>query len=253
MLMRGLRLLILCLSIPFITQACGGVEIVVTPAPPTEIATFTPIPTFTQRPSIPTKALTQTPTATPEKGPYVAYFVTTSADNVNLRTQPGTLFPVSRLLANGTRLEVLGHTPGGQWLYVLTDSNIYGWVLVSLVNGGQDLGPSPLVAPGNVQTIKGQVLDLAGVPVSGIGFAITQGTGPKAPRSDAETDSTGQFYAYMPLSATGSWLVSYVSVACTSNTMDANCNCAGGKCGKADPDNQTITLPYNATLQFTWK
>ena len=107
--MRGLRLLILCLSIPFITQACGGVEIVVTPAPPTKIGTFTPIPTFTQQPLIPTKAVTQIPTATPQQGPYVPYYVTTSADNVNLRTQPGTLFPVSRLLANGTRLQVMGH------------------------------------------------------------------------------------------------------------------------------------------------
>jgi hypothetical protein len=251
--MRGLRLLILGLFIPFITQACGGVEIVVTPAPSAEIATFTPIPTFTRQPSIPTKAVAQIPTATPDQGPYVLYYVTTSADNVNLRTLPGTLFPVSRLLANGTRLQVLGHAPGGQWLYVLTDSTIYGWVLASLVNGGQDAGPSPLVAPGNVQTIKGQVFDLAGVPVSGIGFAVTQGTGPKAPRSDAATDSTGQFYAYLPLSATGSWLVSYVSVACTSNAMDANCKCAGGRCGKADPDNQAITLPYSGTLQFMWR
>lgn len=251
--MRGLKLLILGLCIPFITQACNGVEVVVTPALSTGIGTFTPIPTFTRQPSIPTKAVAQVPTATPNQGPYVPYYVATSADNVNLRTLPGTLFPVSRLLANGSRLQVLGHTPGGQWLYVLTDSNIYGWVLVSLVNGGQDSGPSPLVTPGNVQLIKGQVLDLAGVPVTGIGFAITQGTGPKAPRSDAATDSTGQFYAYLPLSATGSWLVSYVSVACTSNTMDANSNCASGRCGKADPDNQAIILPYNGTLQFTWR
>lgn len=251
--MRGLKLLIVGLCMPFITQACGGVELVVTPAPSTEIGTFTPIPTFTHLPPIPTKAMVQIPTATPTQGPYVPYYVITSADNVNLRTLPGTLFPVSRLLANGTRLQVWGHAPGGQWLYVLTNSNVYGWVLVPLVNGGVGLDPSPLVTPGNVQLIKGQVLDLAGVPVSGIGFAVTQGTGPKALRNDAETDSTGQFYAYMPISASGSWQVSYVSVACTSNTMDANCNCAGGRCGKADPDNQAITLPYNGTLQFTWR
>ena len=249
--MRGLRLLILGLSIPFITQACGGVEIVVTPATSTEIGTFTPIPTFTKQPSIPTKAIAHIPTATPDQGRYVPYYVATSADNVNLRTQPGTLFPVSRLLANGTRLEVVGHAPGGQWLYVLTDANIYGWVLASLVKG--NLGSSPLVTPGNVQVIKGKVLDLSGVPVSGIGFALTQGTGPKAPRSDATTDGTGLFYVYLPLSAFGQWQISFVAIACTSNTMDANCNCVGGICGRSDPDSQPITLPYNGILQFTWK
>jgi len=226
-------------------------EVVVTPAPSNGIIRFTPIPTLTQMPALSTKAIVQISTSTAAQGPYIPYSVTTSADNVNLRTGPGTLFPVSRLLDNGTRLQVVGHAPGGQWLYVLTDSNIYGWVLASLVKG--NLGSSPLVTPGNVQVIKGKVLDLSGVPVSGIGFALTQGTGPKAPRSDATTDGTGLFYVYLPLSAFGQWQISFVAIACTSNTMDANCNCVGGICGRSDPDSQPITLPYNGILQFTWK
>ena len=249
--MRNCKFLILSVSLILISQSCGRMEIVVTPAPSNGIIRFTPIPTLTQIPVLSTKAATHILTSTPVPGPYIPYFVTTSADNVNLRTGPGTLFPVSRLLANGTRLQVVGNAPGGQWLYVLTDSNIYGWVLVSLVKVG--LGSSPLVPPGNVQIIKGQVLDLSGVAVSGIGFALTQGSGPKAPRSDATTDSNGLFYVYMPLSAIGGWQISYVSVACTSNTMDANCRCVGGICGRADPDSQQLTLPYNGLLQFTWK
>jgi hypothetical protein len=234
-------------------EGCSGIEIVVTPAPSRTNNAFTPIPTFTIPPPLPTQASQQVPTSTPNPGTYDPYFVTTSADNVNLRTEPGTLFPVSRLLAKGTRLQVWGQAPGGQWLYVLTDTNIYGWVLFDLVSGGHDGPPAPMIAPQKVQLIKGQVVDLSGVPISGIGFALTQGTGLKAPRSDAATDRSGQFYAFLPLTAGGQWTVSYVSVACTSNTMNANCNCIGGVCGKADPDSQVITLPYSGTLQFTWR
>lgn len=235
-----------------LAQGCSGVEIVVTPAPTPIGVKFTPIPTLTTQPPLPTKAIVQLATSTLDQRPFTSFYVTTSADNVNLRTEPGTLFPVSRLLANGTRLQVWGHSPGGQWLYVKTDSNIYGWVLAALVNGGHDGGPSPVIEPQNVQVVKGRVIDLSGVPVSGIGFAVTQGSGPAVPRTDGVTDVTGQFYAFLPLTAGGQWIVSYVSVSCTSNTMDANCNCVGGLCGKADPDSQVITLPFGGILQFTW-
>jgi hypothetical protein len=259
------KFLILGISVLLLVQGCGEIEIVVTPAPSKSINVFTPIPTFTLPPPPSTTftpqlpAFTATtgaikiPASSPGPGPHPVFYVTTSADNVNLRTKPGTLFPVSRLLANGTRLQVQGRSPGGQWLYVLTDSNIYGWVLVDLVQGRHDGGPFPLVEPQDVQIVKGQVLDLAGVPVTGIGFAITQGSGPKAPRTDAATDGSGRFYAYLPLSISGQWQVSFVSVACTSNTMDANCNCLNGVCGRADPDSRLITLPYTGTLQFTWR
>jgi uncharacterized protein YraI len=181
-----------------------------------------------------------------------AYFAEVSADNVNLRAEPGTMFPVRLLLAKGTHLKVLGHAPGGEWLYVQTDAEITGWVLYWLVNSGHDGGLTPLVEPQNVQLIKGRIVDVAGVPVSGIGFTIAQSAEANAARTDATSDETGQFYAYLPLSASGQWRVLQVSVACTSNTMDANCNCIG-RCGQADPKIAKIELPYKDLLQFVWK
>jgi hypothetical protein len=229
--------------------ACSG-EIFVFPTPTIAVSpTFTLIPTLTVVP-IPTLV---PPTPTPEPG--ATYFVITSAENVNLRIQPGTLFPVSRLLAKGTQLLVLGQAPGGEWLYVQkTDEPVFGWVLAWLVDGGgHDGGPAPTVKPQASQLVTGRIVDRAGVPVSGIGFAVTRGAGPSAPRTDATTDNTGQFYAYLPLDARGQWIVSYVSVACTSNTMDASCHCIGGTCGSPDPQNITITLPYNGALSFVWR
>jgi hypothetical protein len=99
------------------------------------------------------------------------------------------------------------------------------------------------------------VRDLAGVPISGIQFSIIQGSGNNAPRNDAVTDSSGRFYAFMPADAAGTWTVSYTAVSCTSNTMDSNWNCIGGRCGMPDPVAATLQLPGSTetTLQFTWK
>ncbi|MGE5073808.1 MAG: SH3 domain-containing protein [Anaerolineae bacterium] len=227
----------------------GGKPIGTILVPP---STFTAIPTFTAAPATSTPVLpTVAPTVAQETAVGTLY-VTVSADNVNLRTRPGTTFPVSRLLAKGTRLQLLGHTPGGEWLYVQTDSNVQGYILSWLVEGGHDGGKTPEVQPGDVQVVRGRVVDRAGVPVSGIGFAVTQGTGPKAPRADATTDENGMFYAFLPQTATGTWLVSYASVACTSNTMDASCNCIG-TCGTADPTSRPVTLPSDEILQFVWR
>ena len=225
------------------------------PASTAELAvgTFTAIPTFTAAaPTVaaPTQAaipLQPLPTTTVGE-----LYVTVNTDNVNLRTRPGTTFPVSRLLAKGTRLQLLGHAPGNEWLLVETDSQVQGWLLYWLVEGGHDDGTTPEVTPVDVLIVRGRVVDRAGVPISGLGYAVTQGTGSTAPRTDATTDTSGQFYAYLPATATGTWQVSYASMACTSNTMDANCNCIG-TCGHSDPESVPISLPPQGVVEFVWR
>jgi uncharacterized protein YraI len=220
-------------------------------APPAASPVFTAVSTYTPVPALPTLAPIASRTPTP--GTYVAFHVTTWADNVNLRTKPGTLFPVSRLLAKGTRLLLFGRAPGGEWLYVQTSSNVIGWVLANLVEPEGDLAGVPFIKPQEVQVVTGRIVDLAGVPISGIGFAVSQGAGANPPRSDGATDADGIFYAYLPASAAGEWRVSYVSVACTSNTMDANCNCINF-CGHPDPESVSITLPQgDQALSFVWR
>ena len=229
--------------------------VAIRPATPTAAplpVALTVIPTFSAvPPSLPASAPESPPTQPPPASPGALY-VYVSADNVNLRRRPGTVFPVVRLLAKGSRLQLLGHAPGNEWLYVMTDSGINGWILSWLVKGGHDGGPTPLVEPDDVVVVRGRVVDRAGVPISGVGFAVTQGMGPDAPRTDANTDESGQFYAFLPANATGAWLVSYVAIACTSNTMDSNCNCIG-RCGAADPQSVVITVRPEAMLNFVWK
>lgn len=190
-------------------------------------------------------------TFTPESS--TIHYVYAQVDNLNLRVQPGTLFKVSRVMPKGTKLQVLGRAPGGEWLNVVNEEGINGWVGVDFVQGGYDGPPPPVITPQDVLLVTGQVVDANGKPVSGIGFAVTQQTATQTLRADAMTDESGKFYAYLPKNYSGTWIVGFISVDCTSNTMDASCNCLGGVCGKPGPETYTITLPQSTLLSFTWK
>ena len=194
--------------------------------------------------SIPT--LTDVP-PTPE--PFGEIYVYTSVQNVNLRTNPGTLFTVSRVMPQNTRLRLLGQAPGGEWLYVMNDEGIEGWVYINVVLIGYDGTPPPVVLPADVYTITGTVFTEAGSPVSGVGFAIIN----NELRTDTYTDEKGVFYAYLPRTLSGVWRVAYVSISCTSNTMDENCNCINNVCGAANPVDAYVELPQELELSFIWK
>jgi hypothetical protein len=214
---------------------------------------LTPTPKLTETPVQNTANLSTpgsaVPTLATADGPV---FVRTIVQNVNLRTQPGTLFQVSRVMPQGTRLQVLGISPGREWVYVLNDEGINGWVGIHTI---EDFSTEQFstVEPGDVQRITGRVFNEDGQPVSGIGYAIEQQNDSQPLRMDAVTDATGMFYAYLPQSVSGVWTVSYVSVSCTSNTMDADCNCLNNICGTSYPLSATINLPVNDTLTFIWK
>jgi hypothetical protein len=203
-------------------------------------------PTSTEFASPPPTATVNVDDLTTAPGELAGY---TSVENLNLRTNPGTLFPVSRVMRKGTQLRILGRAPGGDWLYVMNDESIAGWVQPVFLDFGHDGPPLPVVEPKDVVLIRGRVLDGSGAPVSGIGFAVVQGSN----RTDAYTDETGTFFAYMPPGVKGNWEVGFISVTCTSNTMDASCRCIPGKCGKPAPELTTVVMPQNIDLGFTWQ
>jgi len=213
-------------------------------------AVSTPLPILTETPA-PTLSIPESvvPTIATLDGPV---YVRTIAQNVNLRTLPGTLFQVSRVMPQGTRLQVLGLSPGGEWVRVLNEEGINGWVGIHVVEDFH-LEQFPIVEPEDVNRVRGRVLDENGQPVSGIGYAIEQQNASNTLRTDAVTGADGMFYAYLPQSYSGVWTVSHISVSCTSNTMDADCNCLNGICGTSYPVSATITLPVNEPLSFIWK
>ena len=95
--------------------------------PKTErIATPSPTPTSTP---IPTSAWTPTPTRTRTTTAHVLYG---PASGLNIRSGPGTAFPVLRQVRAGTTLTLLGRTEDAAWLYVDT-GDVQGWVAAPYV------------------------------------------------------------------------------------------------------------------------
>jgi uncharacterized protein YgiM (DUF1202 family) len=223
---------------------------------PTEIPTPTLAPT--ERPTatlIPTQEIlpTDTPEPTSTVETFTPFTVTVATESVNLRSNPGYLFAVVELIGIDTTLTVEGRSLGGEWLYVVDGAGTHGWIFNKLVTSETDLLSAPVIEPDRSQLLTGKLVDENGGPVSGVQFAITQGTGDTTKRTDAMTDGEGIFYAYMPPNLSGVWEVTFTAVACTSNTMDANCNCLGGQCGTAEPFYVSINLPQAEELEFTWK
>jgi hypothetical protein len=176
-------------------------------------------------------------------------YTVTSAQNVNLRTNPGLLFTVSRVMAQGTRLQVIGLTPGGDWAFVRNNEGITGWVDLTFLRPFPKT-QSPMVEPtDDVQLVKGNVVDAEDIPMHGINFSITQGT----KRTDARTNASGVFYAYMPTSATGVWTVGFNSIEAGSNALTVECLTDTNACGRTDRLTIDLTLPANEVLLFNWK
>ena len=79
--------------------------------------------------------LVTTSTLAPTATAFVPFTVTTWADNVFLRSNPGYLFPQLAVLRKDTSLQVLGKSPGAEWLLCQTSESRVGWVFAQLVDG----------------------------------------------------------------------------------------------------------------------
>ena len=226
-------------------SACGA------PQPQTALpAGF--IPTMTNAPVEATLTVTPSALEAPILTPYVPFYVASTVENLVLRANPGYLFEAKTILAPDTRLLVLGRAPGNEWIFVQTPFESTGWVFAQLLQAEQGYESAPLIQPADVQLVRGRVVDEDGGPISGIQFALVQGTSGSPPRNDATTDANGIFYAFMPLTASGTWSVSYTAIACISNIMDKDCKCLSGTCGKPAPEITGISLPSDELLSFMW-
>jgi uncharacterized protein YraI len=170
---------------------------------------------------------TSQPTATVQPVPDQPATIT--ADGVNLRQGPGTLFVRLGMLAEGTKVTVTGKALGDDWVYIDTGDR-QGWVsaaFTSLYSAG--LMPSvPLLKTGDALVIHGQVTDTSGAPLVGVEFAASQGSADaNPPDTRAHSLADGSFYLYLPHGSSGAWQVSMTAVDCKSAIVDANCNFLG--------------------------
>jgi hypothetical protein len=219
------------------------------PAAPTSDRAATDLASATATETPPPSA----PTGTP--APFVAFSIPTSVDNVNLRANPGYLFPVLRILRQGSLLRISGRSPGGEWFFATAPDGVEGWVFGFLLEPDPRLAEAPIRAPQNVQALIGRVLDVRAIPIQGVAFSISKGSGPKAPTNTVVTDPDGTFYSFLPPDSSGVWTIAHVGIACVSNVwMNGGCESyKNGYKGSVDPPSMEIPLPHESELMFTWK
>lgn len=228
----------------FFASACGLLETSDIDALSTVVAkTMTAValattdtPSFSVSTSV-TEISTSTPTS------IGALYVKTTADNVNLRVNPGRLFQVSRVLTRGSRMEYLGILPNGQWLKVRTGEGVVGWILKELVEADFEL-VGPLAVPDNVVLITGTVLDATNNPVTGVEISIS-----KDEQSDRTlTSKEGTYYLYLPTTLSGVWSLKQTAISCESNLMGSDCKCLNSSCGAFDPIEYRLQFPLEPGL-----
>jgi hypothetical protein len=98
----------------------AAASVTVSPAPPSPTHTLTAVPSWTPTPT-PT-ALPPTSTPIPLPGAIVVI------GQLNVRTGPGTAYPVASRVAQGSILEVKGQAYDCRWLEVVTPQEKEGWV-----------------------------------------------------------------------------------------------------------------------------
>ena len=219
------------------------------------VPTATPnsAPNATQASSPVLPAATSVSAASPT--PFTSFTVKPTVDNLNVRTNPGYLFDALMMVHQADTVTVLATAPGHEWTYIQTQGGVEGWVFTQLLQSSVDLTQIPLREPKDAQLIKGRVTDASGAPIRGVGFNFAPSGQSDSPNNTVTTDINGDFYSYLPTSASGAWTVSYTAIACESNVWSDN-TCSTyktGYSGNVDPQTISITLPQSAILTFTWK
>ena len=241
----------------FLLTACNlpgaKTPVAVTMPPTLQIDTQVPVAIEATQTLTPAPQPTETPVPSPTPTEFAPFTVKTSVDNFNVRVNPGYLFPVLMMVPQGTELTVYGQAPGGDWIYIQTPTDVYGWVFAKLIFDEPRLAQAPIREPEKVQVVRGFLKDVQGNPISGFQFALVQGSGNNAPRNDAMTDENGEFFAFMPTTSSGEWTVSFVAYACTSNVVDADCLFLGGQNKLPNPEWVNVQLPVSEPLQFIFQ
>jgi hypothetical protein len=152
----------------------------------------------------------------------------TNVLSLNLRSGPGTTFAIVAKAEKGAQFEVLSKAPGDNWARVKKASGQTGWVTLDFLQLDGALEDIPSQSISFARVISGKVIDLAGAPVDGIILAVSKSSDLYSnPRTEATTNSSGQFYAYLPKEYSGTWYVGQVGMACNSRVATAVCTLPG--------------------------
>ena len=156
------------------------------------------------------------PTATNEPQAQATEFteftVHSTVEGLLLRMGPGTMYDAWRMLGSEDELTVKGTIAGNEWTAVTNAEGIEGWVFNQLLDSPTDLTKLPVLTF-DAQVVKGHVQDVAGTPIRGIAFEISNGETTIV----VVSDKAGDFYWYSPTETTGIWTITQTGLSCDSN------------------------------------
>ena len=134
--------------VPVLLAASGRDDTALTLAPLERLPTPTleaKVEAEVEETPTPTSTPTPTPTPTPTATLGVAVVKPGPAQGLNVRSGPGTDYPVLATLPAGSRLTPVGRDGAGQWVQVCcVAGDQYGWVLAELVDLAVDLADLPV-------------------------------------------------------------------------------------------------------------
>ena len=206
------------------TMACNLLGFIAASTPdPTQIPatislTVIPSPSETLLPPTPESTATATPPNNVE--------ALVNVESINLRDGPGTIFSIIATASKGTLLKILHKAPGDDWVFVQTPQGKSGWASVAFISPQGSIQEVVVKNIDFAYIISGKVMDETGSPIEGINIAVSQ-QGNTSQRTDANSNSNGEFYAYLPYSKTGIWDVSVVGISCTSHIVTPPCEVSG--------------------------
>ncbi len=151
------RMTWLVLLATLVLNGCGGAPTPAVIPTRTPQPTFTPTPDWTPTPALaPTKTPTPEPTATPTPAEPPTAAPTNTPDakpaaivtsaSANVRSGPGTGYPLVGRVNRGDRLEINGKNDAGTWWQVCCVASKQGWIIGDLVRVEGDAASVPIVS-----------------------------------------------------------------------------------------------------------
>lgn len=174
--------------------------------------------TSTVRPAA--AVLTATPSITPTE---ILPKVRVRVLSIMLRSGPGTVHQVLDTFSEGSELVMLGRAVGDEWVQVLSDEGLIGWMYADYLYLPAEVEDLPYQIEEQSWAVNGRVVDDLGQPLADIAVALVQGSGVDEQRTNAHSDQEGHFYLYLPWEVGGIWNVSVTGVGCESAVVNSNC------------------------------
>ena len=201
-------------------------------------------------------SVTDTPTST--NTPEYLTQVPVVADLLNLRSGPGTLFPVLLTLPRGSIVSTLGMIPDGTWVNVVATTDIgnplMGWVLAEYLDLTSLKFSLPIEEWPQNSAVHGIITDTDGNPINAVRVAATTQIEGNLLRGEGTSDRQGEFFIYTPRDLIGPFQVEIVAVNCSSNLSKI---LSDGRCVVQDYFPVTwktvVNLPLAEPIQFKYE